>query len=260
MQRSRKPPRAKANARYRLARNAGRHQRYAPPLACDHEPRARHQPRHLHLDALQRRVHAASRAPRIRFLRQHVPRLQRLPKLKLHTLSRYGSNLRKPKLHVRPKPVVLKRNPRRAHIPQHVLKVFANKMRQHEPVMQPALPPHELRHVRLLPEDAHQRPHQQHLQQVHPEVRSHLERSQLQQPQPQTLPLRRKHLIDAELRPMRISRDIHQQITKQSVDDMRRTLAPIQLAERDLQLVQRIHARFIHPRILTRRPHIHPRK
>ncbi len=121
-------------------------------------------------------------------------------------------------------------------------------------------PPQQVSLKWLLPEHAYQRANQQHLQQTHSIVRRHFKRSKLQQPETQTLKLRGIKLVDAELRPVRITGHVDEQIAKQSVHEVRRTRAFRQLAEGNLQLVKRVRTRFIHTRVLTRWPNVHARK
>ena len=91
-------------------------------------------------------------------------------------------------------------------------------------------------------------------------MRGHLKRAQLQQPEAQALAFRRIHLVDAELRAVRVAGDIDQQIAEQAVQDVGRTIAVGQLAERDFELVEGVHSRFIDARVLAGRPDVHAGK
>ena len=80
--------------------------------------------------------------------------------------------------------------------------------------------------VRLLPEPRHQRPQQQLLREAHPRVRRHLERAELDQPQPAGRRVGRVQLVDAELGAVRVARDVDQQMAEHAIDQPRRAVLP----------------------------------
>src|SRR3984893_4096191 len=91
-------------------------------------------------------------------------------------------------------------------------------------------------------------------------MRSHLEGTQFEQAEPKSKTLGRIKLVDAEFGAMRVSCDIDEQIAEQPVHNERRAVVRRQLTERNLQLIQGIHARLVHARILARWADIHAGK
>ena len=123
------------------------------------------------------------------------------------------------------KPAVFEVEARRAQVGEHFEEVPPDEVRQHEAVVQRGAPADQAACERLLPEQCDQGAHQQHLQEPHAEVRRHLERAQLKQAEPQTLALGRVHLVDAELRAMRVAGHIDQEIAKEAIQDVGWTTA-----------------------------------
>ncbi len=90
-------------------------------------------------------------------------------------------------------------------------------------------------------------------------MRRHLEGAHLEQAEAPGRTVGRVELVDAELGAVRIAGHVDQQVAHQPVDQPRRTRAVLrgdaaQFGERDLDLVDRIVARFIDARRLARRP------
>ncbi len=115
------------------------------------------------------------------------------------------------------------------------------------------------RAVRLLPEAGDQRAQQQRLHEAHPRVRRHLERAKLEQAEAAGGRVRRIQLVDREFRAMRVAGEVGEQVAQQPVDEPGRgrrlpcrVRAP-HLLERDLELVEAVVARLVHPRRLARR-------
>src|SRR5262249_33912917 len=73
----------------------------------------------------------------------------------------------------------------------------------------------------------------------------------------------RIQLVDADLRSMRIAGHVDQQVAENAIDEPRHRRAEIAIrhfGERELELVQRIEARFVDARRLTRRTDEQSRK
>ena len=83
-------------------------------------------------------------------------------------------------------------------------------------------------------------------------MRRHLEGAHLEQAQAAGVAVGREHLVDAELGAVRIAGGIDEQVAEQAVDDPRRhrLAGRRQLLERQLELVQRVVARFVDARRL----------
>ena len=124
---------------------------------------------------------------------------------------------------------------------------------QHESVMEHRSPWDKVIPERRLPERADECADKEHLQEPHTHIRGHFKCSQLKEPQAKAKSVRRKQFVDTELRTMSIPCDISKQVSKQSVDSLRGTIARGKMSKSKLKFVQRIHARFIHTRILTGR-------
>ncbi len=58
------------------------------------------EPAHLHLKALDRRIHVPTRAPGSALLAQHMPRLDRGPQLQVHAAIGHRAEAREAELHV----------------------------------------------------------------------------------------------------------------------------------------------------------------
>src|SRR5205085_342012 len=96
------------------------------------------------------------------------------------------------------------------------------------------------------------------LRKAHARVRRHFEGTQLEKTEPAGRRLRRIELVDAELGAMRVACRVHEQVAQQSIDEPRRTVPVVgalrKLRKRDLELVERIVARFVDARMLAGRP------
>ncbi len=80
----------------------------------------------------------------------------------------------------------------------------------------------------------------------------HFEGSQFKQAELKALALRREELVDAELGAMRVAADVGEEIAKEAIDDPRLAIAGRKILKRELEFIKRVHARFIHARILAR--------
>jgi hypothetical protein len=128
------------------------------------------------------------------------------------------------------------------------------KVGSREAVVQFGAPAGDGRAVGLLPETRHQGAQQQLLRHAHAGVRRHLEGAQLQQTQAAGRAVGRVELVDAELAAVRVAGDVHQDVAQRAVHQPRRHVGAealavgIDLAQRDLQLVQLVVAGFVHAR------------
>lgn len=107
---------------------------------------------------------------------------------------------------------------------------------------------------KVVPEPGDQGSHQQLLREAHARVRGHLESAQFHQTQPLRSRFRRVQLIDTEFGAMGVPGQIDQQVAKNPIDQPGRDvfLSLVgNLAERDLQFVERIHTGFVDPRMLA---------
>ena len=111
-----------------------------------------------------------------------------------------------------------------------------------------------------MPEARDQRAEQQLLHHAHPRIRRHLECPQLEEAAPPGCEVGRVELVDAELRAMRVARDVDKQVAQRAIDEPRGRLAlrRSKPRERDLHLVQAVVPSFVEPRRLARGPEKHP--
>ena len=134
--------------------------------------------------------------------------------------------------------------------------ILGNEMRQEEAVVQLGSPSRKpLRRIRLAPESGHQRAQQHLLHQTHARMRGHFKSAHFEQSEPSAAAVGRVQLVDAKFSSMRIAGHIDQEISEQPIDEPRGDWASgfRELPERDLELVQRIVARFVHARRLRGR-------
>jgi hypothetical protein len=123
--------------------------------------------------------------------------------------------------------------------------------------MQFGAPAHQACRIGLGPEAGHQRPQQQLLHDGHARMRRHLEGAQLQQAQAAGGAVGRIQLVDAELAAVGVAGDVDQDVAQRAVDQPGRHLLAVDglvlldLAQRDLQLVELVVARLVHPRRLA---------
>jgi len=119
--------------------------------------------------------------------------------------------------------------------------------------MELGAPAHQRVAVRLGGERREQRAHQDRLGGEHARVRRHLERAELDQALAAVRRQRIEQLVDRDLRPVGRAGDVDQQVAQQRVDVPRRRRF-VEPRQRELELVQRVVARFIHARRLRGRP------
>ena len=105
----------------------------------------------------------------------------------------------------------------------------------------------------MLPEPGDQRADEQLLGEAHARVRRHLEGAELDEAEPAHRPLRRIELVDADLGAVRVAGHVDQQVAEQAVDQPGRDRAARlgDLAQRDLELVERLVARLVDARRLA---------
>jgi hypothetical protein len=167
---------------------------------------------------------------------------------------------RETELEMRRKPGAFERIAGRTHLANDVVEVLLDEVRQHEAVVQLGSPAHQsLRRVRRAPEAGDQGPQQQLLGQRHACMRRHFESAHLEQTEAAGRAVGRVQLVDAELGAMRVAGRVDQQVAQHAVDDPGRdALAAIadgrrELAEGDLEFIDRIVARLVDARRLTGR-------
>ena len=225
------------HARDPFARHARRVQGHAAAVAGHHIPWMR-QVADLDLQAFDRRVDVARRSRSAGFLAQHVPRLDRLTQFKFDPVQHHLADPRKAELEMRSEPRFAHGQADLLQFPQDLAEVLEDKVRQHEAVVQRSAPADQRLAVGLVPEARDQRPHQQLLGQAHPGVRRHLKRPELDQAQPAAGRIGRVQFVDAELGPMRVAGNVHQQVAEDPIDQPGRAcLGLANLAEGDFQLV-----------------------
>ena len=214
-----------------------------------------------HLDALEGRIDIARSAGRAAFLAQDVPRFEREAQFDVDAGGIEVAEQREAEVQVRREPARRHRIAVLAELGQHAAEILLDEMRQHEAVVQlgaPAL--QSCRPVRGTPEARHQRTHQELLGEAHARMRRHLEGTQFEQAQPAGRAVGRIEFVDAELGPVGIAGHIGQQVAQHPVDQPRRARTAglaqdaLQFGEGDLDLVDRIVARFVQARRLARRP------
>ena len=135
-------------------------------------------------------------------------------------------------------------------------------MRQHEAVVQLGPPAHLARAVGGLPEPRDERAHEELLGEAHPRVRRHLEGAQLDEPEPAGGAVGAVELVDAELGAVRVAGHVDEQVAEEAVDEPGRAWVAgarvgLELAERELQLVEAVVARLVDARRLARRADEH---
>ncbi len=85
-------------------------------------------------------------------------------------------------------------------------------------------------------------------------MRRHLERAELDQPEPPRGGVGREQLVDAELGSVGIARPVDQQVAKNAVDNPWRRRGPVlDLRHRNLELVASVAAAFVDAGRLARR-------
>ncbi len=246
-------PGAIAHARHVLAGQAGSMQRQAVAVAGDDVTNVI-QPLDLDLQALDRAVDIAHGAAAARFLAQDMPGFEGMAQLELDAALGDATDQREAELEMRREPVGLKAIAGGAEIVEHVGEVLPHEMRQHEIVVQARAPAAQPLLVGAIPEGSDQATQQGLLGHAHAPVRRHLEGAQLEEPAPAGSAVRREELVDAELGAVRVARGVDQDVAKDAVDQPgRRRLTGLDLAEGDLELVQRIVARLVDARMLAGR-------
>src|SRR5262249_44765317 len=111
---------------------------------------------------------------------QHVPRLERLAKLKCQTTHCKIARERKAKFEMGRKPFSFQWIASLAKINDNIFKVLPDKMRKHPAIVDVCSPSHERPLIRLLPECGDRGSQQEMLSQTHSRVRRHFEGAHLQ--------------------------------------------------------------------------------
>ena len=182
-----------------------------------------------------------------------MPGLQRIAQSELDAERLDRAHQREPEFNVRRKPARIKWVACSPHFGNHVIKVHLDESGQHVAVVQLGTPAGGGCLVGRVPEPGHQRAQQQLLHDAHARVRRHLECTQFQQAQAARGRIRRVHLVDGKLAAVRVACGVDQQVAQRAVHQPRRHRLAIQLAvgvnllNGDLQLVQLVVARLVHP-------------
>src|SRR5436190_2613410 len=190
-----------------------------------------------------------------------MPRFERRAQLNLDAARGEVAIARELELEMRREPSRVYRVGKFAELGADVLEVLPHEPRQHEPIVQLGAPALELAgHIRLLPEARDERAHQELLRERHARVRRHLEGAHLEESQPPSGAVGGIQLVDAELGAVRVAAHVDQQVAEDAVDEPRRALSlrlALELAEGDLDLVDRVVARLVDARRLAGRADEH---
>src|ERR1022692_1478063 len=135
---------------------ASRIERHPATVACNHVAGFRGEPGHLHLNALEGRVHGANRSAGSSLFREHVPRLEGLTQFEFDSLHSDRPDLRKAKLQLRSKPLLLEIVAGSAQAGEHIGKVAPDKMWQHKAVMKHGAPTDQAAFEWTFPKHAYQ--------------------------------------------------------------------------------------------------------
>ena len=251
LQAHRRLPCAVSNTGHRLALGARGMHGQASPVHGQGKAFS-DEPLRLDLNTLKRAVHIADSPAAARLFTQHMPGFQCGTDFHPHITLGKVSDAGETELKLRREPFHLKGIPSLAQVADDLAEIRLAEMRKHPPVVEVGSPAHQLLGVGLFPEGRDQPAQQQVLGQAHLRMRRHLESPHLHEAQPAGRAFRCEELVDAELRPMRVAAGIDQQVPEQPVHQPRRHRGsvrgrlPIQFAEGDLQLVQRIVAGLVH--------------
>ena len=209
-----------------------------------------------HLQPLHGGVNPPRRAGGGDFLAQHRPRLDGAAKFDPDPADFDFADPGEAELEERVEPAPREGVAVAAKIVEHRADVGVHVPRQQEAIVQPGAPTGQRPGVRVLPEAGHQRPHQQGLDQRHAGVGWHLESPELDQPEPAPLAVGIEQLVDAELGPVGVAGDVHQQVPQEAVDQPGPDplAQALQLGEGDLELVQGFVAGLVDARRLAGRP------
>ena len=258
VQAGRRLPGTVAHASDEFADAPGGLQRDAPAIHRQHVALI-HQPAHLDLQPLDRRVDIAHRAARRTLFAHDVPGFERAAQFDVHIARREFAEFREAEFKMRREPFQLHRVAEGMQFVDHVAQVVPHEMRQHEAVVQFSAPALEARRrVGLLPEARDQRAQHELLGQTHARVRRHFEGAHLQQAEAAGRAVRREQLVDAELGAVGVAAGIDQQVAQDAVDLPGRRIAHVaraalDLGECDLDLVHRVVACLVDARRLTGR-------
>ena len=255
VQRGPRLPGLVTDARDEAAGGTGRGQRDGGAVAGQEVP-ARCETGDLDLQSFGRGVDVPGGRAGCRVLAEHVPRLDRRPQFELDSGDVGDADPRKAEFQVRREPGRIQVEVVGPEIGHDLGDVGHREVRQQEPLVQLGAPADQRGRVPLLGEPRQQRPDQQRLDQGHVGVRRHLEPAQLQQPESSAQRVGTVELVDAELGPVGVAGDVGQQVAQRPVDRPGPVLGvgqPVDLGERDLQLVQGLGTSLVHPRRLAGR-------
>src|SRR5437867_3418579 len=187
-------------------------ERQRAAVAGDPVPAGR-EPGRLHLESLERRVDVAGRAAGAGLLAEHGPRLEGVSYLDLDVAAADGTVARKTEVVLCGEPVDAEREPGALEVRDHLDEVRPDEVRQEEAVVEQRAPADERASVRLLPEPGDEGSHEELLHEAHARVRWHLEAAELDEAEPAARRLGGVQLVDAELGPVRVAGDVHQEVS-----------------------------------------------
>src|SRR5580692_1944141 len=115
--------------------------------------------------------------------------------------------------------------------------ILLHDMGEHEAVVKLRPPGNEASMERDFPERANQCADKQHLQKPHAHIGWHFEGSQFEKTELESKSLWGEQLVYAKLGAMSIPGYIGEQVSKESVDDVRRAICRREMAESDLEFI-----------------------
>ena len=168
----------------------------------------------FHLHALDGGIDVSHRAASHRLLAKHVPRLHCGAELDLHAGALDDPDQGELEFARGLEPAGIERVPSLLKVGEHAEEILPDEMRQHETVVQFRAPTNRAAVLRLAPEPGHQCADQQLLGEAHARVGWHLERAELDQPEPAGDAVGRIELVDADFRAMGVPGDVDQQVAE----------------------------------------------
>ncbi len=253
MQTRRRLPSAEANARHKLAERAGRWSGTRRPLQTticrlSVMPRTSTCKRSTE-ESTNRAVPRGST-----FFAEHVPRFDGLPQFDFDVLVADRSAEWEAEFEVGIEPFLTEVEACFLKIGQHVGEVLRQEMRQHDLSCRPVFQRTRSFWYGFCQKWGEQAAEQQLLRQAHSRMRRHFEGPQFDQPQASGTGVGRKQFVDAELGPMRVAGEIHEEIAEQPVGQPRRHERVFrQLLEGRFEFVYRFVPGFVDARSLARR-------
>ena len=135
----------------------------------------------LDLQALDRGIDIAHRAADAALFAEHMPGLERLPELDVHTRRARSSRRPGSGIPAAPRTSPARTDSRRGRGRRDPEEVLPDEMRQHEAVVQRRPPADAVAELRIAPEPGDQRAQEQLLRKTHARIGRHLEGAELDQ-------------------------------------------------------------------------------